>query len=152
MFSDLKTIFRKGFHERIVLLLLYLEKRSKIKLLFKIVRKLIIQCGYHCEIHPDSFRDAKAIATCSLPHPFMIIIHKGVSLGRNLRIFQGVTIGDIEKGKVEVPYIGDGVYIGTKASVLGGVVVGDNAKIGAHTLVLCDVQPNQTVCGVYNKK
>lgn len=120
MFSDIASIFEKGFHERIILLLLYLEKRSIVKFPLKIIRKLIIQCGYHCEIHPESFRDTDAIVSCSLPHPYMIIIHKNVSLGHNLRIFQGVTIGNIEKGAVAVPFIGDGVYIGAKASVLGG--------------------------------
>lgn len=130
MYNDLLILSKKTFHERIILFLLYFEKVSKVKCLFKILRKLIVQLGYHCEIHPDSFIDKEAIVSCRLPHPFMIIIHRKSILGHNLVIFQGVTIGVIEKGEsINAPILDDNVYIGAKASVLGNVKIGSGAKI-----------------------
>ena len=150
MFSDIHTILKKSFHERIILLILYLEKCSKIKWPFKVIRKIILQILYHCEIHPDSFRDKEAIVTCCMPHPYLIVIHRKASLGANMRIFQGVTIGIIEKGNnISAPYFEDSVYIGVKASILGGVTIGRNAKIGAHALVMGNVKPGDTVCGFF---
>ena len=93
MFKDLCILLKKSFHERIILLILYMEKCSRIKWPFKVIRKIIIQIIYHCEIHPDSFRDKDAIVSCRLPHPYLIIIHRTASLGSNMSIFQGVTIG-----------------------------------------------------------
>lgn len=69
LIKDLKKIGRNTFHAKIVLTLLYLEKISYFKLPFRILRKIIIQGFYSCEIHPDSFRSKEAIATCRLPHP-----------------------------------------------------------------------------------
>lgn len=150
MYDNLSVLFGKSFHERIVLLILYFEKIAWVKLPFKMLRKLIVQFGYHCEIHPDSFIDKEAIVTCRLPHPFMIIIHRESVLGHNLCVFQDVTIGVLEKGgERDCPRLGNNVYIGAKASVLGGVKIGDGAKIGAHTLVLGDVLPGQTVIGIH---
>ena len=118
IYSDFLRLSKKTFHERIILFTLYFEKVSKVKLPFKILRKLVIQLGYHCEIHPDSFIDKEAIVSCRLPHPYLIIIHKNAILGHGLSIFQGVTIGVIEKEEqIEAPVLGDDVYVGAKASI-----------------------------------
>jgi serine O-acetyltransferase len=115
------------------------------------LRKLIIQCGYLCEIHPDSFRTLNAIVTLNLPHPYFIVIHKETSIGEHCAIYQGVTIGSTEKaGEVHnLAYIGDNVLIGVKSTILGGVKIGNNAKIGAHALVLKDVEDGKTAVGLW---
>lgn len=152
MYEDLKILLKKSFHERIILLILYFEKGSCMKWPFKVMRKVFVQMCYHCEIHPDSFVDKEAIVSCRLPHPFMIIIHKKTILGHNLVIFQGVTIGVIEKGQQTVaPVLDDDVYVGAKASILGNVKVGKGAKIGAHTLVLDNVATGETAVGLYKQ-
>ena len=150
--KDLKYIIKHStYHSRIVKTLLYLEKICRIKFFFKVLRKLIIQCGYLCEIHPDSFRTSNAIVTLKLPHPYFIVIHKETSIGEHCSIYQGVTIGSTEKeGEFHnLAYIGDNVLIGVKSTILGGVKIGNNAKIGAHTLVLKDVEESETAVGLW---
>jgi serine O-acetyltransferase len=67
-------------------------------------------------------------------------------IGRNCYIHHGVTIGwDYRGGRA--PLIGDGVFFGTGAVVLGEVTVGDGARIGANAVVLCDVPPGATAVG-----
>lgn len=88
LIKNLKNIkSRNGFHAIITLTLLYMEKAFYFKFPFKILRKLIIQGLYSSEIHPDSFRNKEAIATCRLPHPYLIIIHRTASIGINSTIF-----------------------------------------------------------------
>jgi serine O-acetyltransferase len=145
MLNDVKAIFSGNtFHARIILLMLYFEKRCLLKLPFKILRKLISQALYHCEIHPDTL-DLKAITTLRLPHPFLIIIHRSSKIGYNSTIFQGVTIGVKENGKIEAASIGNNFYIGCNSTILGPVNIVDDVTIGAHSLVLADV----TKAGVY---
>lgn len=143
---------RNGFHAIIVLTLLYLEKVSYFKFPFKVLRKIVIQGFYHCEIHPESFRSKEAIATCRLPHPYLIIIHRTASIGVNSTIFHNVTIGVIEKKRGETlraSYLGDNIYIGCDSTILGNLTIGNNVKIGAKSLVLKNIEDNQTVVGLY---
>lgn len=65
------------------------------------------------------------------------------SVGRNLWINQGVTVG---WGRGGHPTIGDNVRIGTGAVVIGGIRIGDNVNIGANAIVVEDVPDNCTVC------
>jgi serine O-acetyltransferase len=68
------------------------------------------------------------------------------SIGANCYIHQCVTIG-WDYRSVRRPIIGDGVFIGTGAVVLGAVTVGDFARIGANAVVLCDVPAGATATG-----
>jgi len=68
-------------------------------------------------------------------------------IGENCWINSGVTIGyknDVDPS----PIIGNNVYIGAGAQVLGPITIGDNAVIGANAVVLRDVPPNCMVVGV----
>jgi serine O-acetyltransferase len=70
-------------------------------------------------------------------------------VGRNCNISQGVTLGQANRGKHKgYPTIGDGVYIGPGAKVVGAVRVGNNAAIGANCVVTNDVPDNAVVVGV----
>lgn len=151
LIKDLKKIGRNTFHAKIVLTLLYLEKISYFKLPFKILRKIIIQGFYSCEIHPDSFRSKEAITNCRLPHPYLIIIHKTASIGINSTIFHNVTIGVIEGNNkiLKASYLGDNIYIGCDSTILGHLKIGDNVKIGAKSLILKNIPNNQTIVGLY---
>jgi len=77
-----------------------------------------------------------------------IFIHPNTTLGENCNIGQGVTIGTLGLGKKGVPRIGNGVFIGAGAKVLGEIKIGDNVRIGANAVVLKDVPDNATVVGV----
>ena len=76
-----------------------------------------------------------------------IFIHPGVQIGADCTLRQGVTIGNRVEGG-PVPVIGNRVDFGAYAQVLGGVVVGDDAKIGAMSVVLSNVPPGATAVGV----
>lgn len=68
-------------------------------------------------------------------------------IGENCWINSGITIGyknDVDPS----PIIGNNVYIGAGAQILGPITIGDNAVIGANAVVLRDVPPNCMVAGV----
>jgi serine O-acetyltransferase len=67
-------------------------------------------------------------------------------IGRNCTIVAAVTIG--MRNEWEFPIIGDEVFIGAGARVLGGITVGDRARIGANAVVTRDVPPGATVVGI----
>jgi serine O-acetyltransferase len=68
-------------------------------------------------------------------------------IGANCQVHQGVTVGWDYRGDRR-PIIGDDVFIGCGAKVLGAVTIGDGARIGANAVVLCDVPPKATAVGV----
>lgn len=84
-----------------------------------------------------------------LTHPFGIIINKNTSIGDNCTIFQFVTIGAIEKEGFThlAPKIGNNVYIGAGAKILGNINIGDNVKVGANSVATTDVPDGGTVVG-----
>lgn len=68
-------------------------------------------------------------------------------IGANLQVHQGVTIGWDYRGDRR-PIIGDDVFIGAGAKVLGAITVGDGARIGANAVVVCDVPAGATAVGI----
>jgi serine O-acetyltransferase len=80
-----------------------------------------------------------------------VVIDGRVRIGRNCQINPWVTIGLSNSRKlgfsVDGPTIGNNVHIGTGAKILGPVIVGDYARIGANAVVVSDVPPNSTVVG-----
>lgn len=68
-------------------------------------------------------------------------------IGANLWVHQGVTIGWDYQG-ARRPVIGDNVFIGAGAKILGAVTVGDGARIGANAVVVCDVPAGATAVGI----
>lgn len=96
--------------------------------------------------------DAQIASPLILPHGVSgIFITQSAIVGRNVVIFQQVTIGanTIEGSKsYGAPVIGDDVYIGAGAKIIGKAKVGDNARIGANAVVVKDVPYNAlVVCG-----
>ena len=81
-----------------------------------------------------------------------VVIDGRTTIGRNCQINPWVTIGLSNSRKigfsVQGPTIGDNVHIGTGAKVLGPIVVGDHARIGANAVVVSDVPANTTVVGM----
>ncbi len=77
-----------------------------------------------------------------------IILHSDVRMGENCSIGPGVLIGTKGLGKAGVPVIGNNVYIGAGAKVLGGIKIGDNVRIGANAVVLNDCPDGVTVVGI----
>ncbi len=80
-----------------------------------------------------------------IAHPVGIVI-MARGLGRNVSLISAITIG--MRNDHQFPLIGNNVTIGAGARVLGGIVVGDGAKIGANAVVIDDVLPDATMVGV----
>jgi serine O-acetyltransferase len=97
------------------------------------------------EIHPG----AKIGRRLFIDHGMGVVIGETCEIGDNVTIFQGVTLGGTgkEKGKRH-PTIKDNALIATGAKVLGSIIIGENSKIGAGSVVLKEVPPNSTVVGV----
>lgn len=81
-------------------------------------------------------------------HTGGVHINPGAVLGRNCDLAHGVTIGASAMGRQGVPVVGDDVYIGARATVVGKIRIGDGAKIAANTLVINNVPAGATVMGV----
>lgn len=79
---------------------------------------------------------------------FNIVINPNAKFGKNITIQHGVTIGE-RKGLS--PQIQDNCYIGARAIVIGGIIIGENSKIGAGAIVINDVPPNSIVVGNVGK-
>jgi len=80
------------------------------------------------------------------PHGYHgIFISGGARIGRNVIIFQHVTIGSntlIDSKRAGSPTIGNSVYIGAGAKIIGRVNIGNNCRIGANAVVYEDMPPN----------
>lgn len=83
-----------------------------------------------------------------LPHPVGVVVGEKVQGGRDLTLFQNVTLGARGWKTEEYPQIGDGVKVFANSMLLGGIRVGDKACVGAFSLVLKDVEAGSTVIGV----
>ena len=85
----------------------------------------------------------------TFPHGFYgIFISEGAKIGKDCVIFHQVTIGSNtlhgSRGR-GCPTIGDRVYIGCGAKIIGNVHVGNNVRIGANCVVTQDIPDNATV-------
>ncbi|HLH08156.1 MAG TPA: serine O-acetyltransferase [Terriglobales bacterium] len=97
------------------------------------------------EIHPA----AQVGRRLFIDHGMGVVIGETTVIGDDVTLYQGVTLGGTgkEHGKRH-PTIGNGVVIGAGAKVLGNILVGDNSRVGAGSVVLRNVPDNSTVVGV----
>jgi serine O-acetyltransferase len=80
-----------------------------------------------------------------LVHSNGVVINGMVRGGRDVKIEHQVTIGAEKRLS---PVIGDGVFIGAGAKIIGPVTIGANARIGANAVVVRDVPPDTTAVGI----
>lgn len=80
-----------------------------------------------------------------LIHSDGVVINGAVKGGRNVKIEHQVTIGAERR---QSPIIGDDVFIGAGAKIVGPVKIGDGARIGANAVVVHDVPAHTTVVGI----
>ncbi|WP_353674854.1 serine O-acetyltransferase [Synechocystis sp. LKSZ1] len=97
------------------------------------------------EIHPG----AKLGKGVFIDHGMGVVIGETAIVGDYAVIYQGVTLGGTgkETGKRH-PTLGKGVVVGTGAIILGNITIGDQARIGAGSVVLRDVPANCTAVGI----
>ena len=83
-----------------------------------------------------------------IPHFGGIVVNPSAVIGKNCYLSHNVLIGKVHAGKrIGVPIIGNDVFIGTGAVILGNIKIGDNAAIGANSVVINDVPANTFVAG-----
>jgi serine O-acetyltransferase len=118
---------------------LYMKKLTPIAKLVSFANFFIfgIEIAVRCRIGPGLL----------LPHTQGTVIGAW-SIGSNAIIFQGATLGarevDFQYTEISRPVIGNNVTIGSGAKVLGGLIIGDGARIGANSVVLKSV-PSMTL-------
>jgi len=97
------------------------------------------------EIHPA----ARIGRGLFIDHGMAAVIGETTEIGDDCTLYQGVTLGGTgkETGKRH-PTLGNNVVVGVGASLLGNIVIGDNALVGAGSVVIRSVPPDSTVVGV----
>jgi serine O-acetyltransferase len=96
------------------------------------------------EIHPA----ARVGEGLFIDHGMGVVIGETAEIGENVTLYQGVTLGGtgFAAGKRH-PTVEDNVTVGSGAKLLGPIVIGHGAKVGANSVVITDVPPMSTVVG-----
>jgi len=127
---------------------LYVDKPSPlIALPLKVV---FLFANLFCEVVMEMHLDCQATIGPGLyiAHIGGVHINPAAVLGKNCDIAHRVTIGASAMGRQGVPVLGDEVYVGTGATLVGKIKIGSGAKIAANTLVITNVPEGATVMGV----
>ena len=114
----------------------------------KFLSKLISYLGRFItgiEIHPA----AEVGYNFFIDHGHGVVIGETSKIGNNVLIYHGVTLGgnSLNKGKRH-PTIEDDVIIGAGAKILGPIVIGKGARVGANAVVTKDVPENGVMVGI----
>lgn len=97
------------------------------------------------EIHPGAVIGRRLF----IDHGMGIVIGETSIIGDDCTIYHGVTLGGTGKEKKKRhPTLKNNIIVGCGAKVLGNIVISDNVKIGANSVVLKDVPENSTVVGI----
>lgn len=138
------AVFIYFFHPRLMPIGIYRVSsffyRKRIKLLAQFF-SFINQIFFGLEISPR----VKIGRGFFMPHSRATVIG-AKEIGNYVTVYQNVTIGakylDFDYNSETRPVIGNHVIIGTGATVLGGIKVGNNVRIGPHTLVTTEIKDN----------
>ena len=78
-----------------------------------------------------------------------IVVNNKSIIGKNCNISHGVTLGQANRGRNKgAPTLGDNIYIGPGAKIIGAVTIGNNVAIGANCVVTKSVPDNSVVVGI----
>jgi thymidylate kinase len=116
-------------------LLLFFCRRN-VPIVSRLVR-VLFNSDIYCRLPPD----------VHMPYPYGVVIHPQAVIGRRVTIMQQVMLGGRDLAENIAPVIGDDVYIGAGARVLGDVRIGQGVVIGANAVVTRDIPPGVTVVG-----
>lgn len=116
--------------------------------------------NHHIPIIPPIITFIESIIFCSsihhsckigpellIPHSFCIVIAADAEIGDNATIFHEVTIGGNAKNEDGAPKIKNNVTIYAGAKILGPIIIGNNVRIGANSVVLSSVPDNALAVG-----
>lgn len=92
--------------------------------------------------------DSKIGKGLKLVHPYNITINSMAVIGDNVTLFKGVTIGQEFRGsRAGTPTIGNCVWIGPNATVVGKITIGNDVLIAPNAFVNCDIPDHSIVIG-----
>ena len=98
--------------------------------------------------HIEIPHDTKIGVGLYIGHPFCITINPQAIIGCNCNIHKGVTIGQENRGvRQGTPVIGDCVWIGVNATIVGKITIGNDVLIAPNSYVNCDVPAHSVVLG-----
>lgn len=84
----------------------------------------------------------------SIAHYGTIVVNGNAKVGKNCRIQESVTIG-ATNGSLEAPILGDNIFVGSGARIIGSVTIANDVAIGANAVVVKSIEENGvTVAGV----
>ena len=100
------------------------------------------------EIHPGATIGRRFF----IDHGAGAVIGETAQIGDDVTLYHGVTLGgtSLKPGKRH-PTLGNNVIVGAGAKVLGPIIIGDGARIGANAVVIRDVLPRATMVGIAAK-
>jgi serine O-acetyltransferase len=105
----------------------------------------LVRAATGIEIHPA----ARIGRRFFIDHGMGVLIGETAEIGDDVTLYKGVTLGGTSLGRGKRhPTIGNDVVIGTNASILGAITVGDGARVGAGSVVVRDVPPRATIVGI----
>lgn len=143
-FQILKKCFSPNLHY--IYLFRKAQKYSKTPIINILYRFILrhYQIKYGFQIYPETQIDEGFY----LGHWGAVVINPKTRIGKNCNIAQGVTIAQANRGKNEgVPEIGNEVWIGSNAVIVGNIKIGDNVLIAPNAYVNFDVPANSVVIG-----
>jgi serine O-acetyltransferase len=138
--SLVKTLLTDGTTAMVLYRLMQWSRRYSawpLEMIFNKLNAVLCNCiiGRGAEIGPGFV----------LIHSTGVVINSAVRAGRGLHIEHQVTIGAERR---TAPLLGDNVFIGAGAKIIGGVSIGDGVRVGANAVVLQDVPANHTAVGI----
>lgn len=97
------------------------------------------------EIHPG----AKIGKRFVIDHGAGVVIGETAEIGDDCVLYHGVTLGGTStEDKKRHPTLGNNVMVGAGAKILGPIHIGNNARVGANSVVIKDVEAHVSVAGV----
>ena len=122
---------------------------------FNLIARIISQFSRFLtgiEIHPG----AKIGKNLFIDHGMGVVIGETSEIGNNVTIYHMVTLGGIspsidsnnQRQIKRHPTLMDNVVVGSGAQILGPVIIGKNAKVGANAVVTKDVPDNAVMIGI----
>lgn len=135
-----KTLLTDGTFAMIIYRLMQATQRcglAPLAMIFNKINVVLGQCiiGRGVEFGPGFV----------LIHSQGVVINTSVRGGRNIFVEHQVTIG---AEKQQAPVLGDDIFIGAGAKILGHIRIGNNVKVGANAVVTKDVPDGATVVGI----
>jgi serine O-acetyltransferase len=138
--SLVKVLLTDGTAAMILYRLMQWSRRWRLSPLEMVFNKLNAVCC-NCVIG----RGAEFGPGLVLIHSTGVVINGNVRGGRRVFIEHQVTIGAERR---QSPTLGDDVFLGAGAKVIGPVTLGDGCRVGANAVVVRDVPPRATVVGI----